>query len=80
MKTLENIQERINYTNEAIKLSEEAAAKAMIEVSEKIKKNVGDPEYVSRWIENWMNEVNYINERVVELQKELLILNWVISQ
>jgi hypothetical protein len=80
MRNLEQIKERINNIEEDIEYRKKSAVAQMQVVSKKIVNYSDSPEYISKWLPTWMNDVNYQNEQINELNKQLQLLKWVLNE
>jgi len=80
MKTLEQVTNRIENLRQQIEWVKENRTKEEAIVAQKIAKNANDPEYVAKWLNNWMNGINNLTAHIEECTKEMLLLEWVLEE
>lgn len=80
MKTKEQIEERISLLQNMFDDAKEDRQKELDKVSKRIADNSGDPEYIIKWIECWMQNANYYKEVMEDLDKQITRLEWIIAE
>jgi len=79
MKTKEQIQERIEYHTSNAAVYEEGMKQYGNNLQQKIMANIGNPKYISEWIDSWLEDIKGHEAQMNEELKIVEVLKWALE-
>lgn len=79
MKTVEQIQDMVNYNQDMIDEYKKFQEAARNDITAKLVNESNSPEHVAKWMPSWMNDINYYTSKIAEIEEQNKILKWVLK-